>query len=49
MLIIVLTLASLSVTPFVAPKARDFKAGPRKDPAMFTANLVTRMLWFLRP
>ncbi|KAF2174792.1 hypothetical protein K469DRAFT_770346 [Zopfia rhizophila CBS 207.26] len=49
MLMMVLTLASSSVTPFVAPKARDFEAGPRKDPAMFAANLVTRMLWFLRP
>jgi hypothetical protein len=49
MLMMVLTLAASSVTPFVAPKTRYFDAGPRKDPAMFAANLVTRMLWFFQP
>ncbi|KAH8723300.1 hypothetical protein GQ44DRAFT_804304 [Phaeosphaeriaceae sp. PMI808] len=49
MLMMVLTLASSSVTPSVAPRMRCFNAGPRKHPAMFAANLVTRMLWFLRP
>jgi hypothetical protein len=49
MLIMVLTLASSSVTPTVAPKAREFSAGPKKDSSMFAASLVTRMLWFLRP
>ncbi|KAL6154894.1 hypothetical protein ACJQWK_11937 [Exserohilum turcicum] len=49
MLMIVLTLASSSVTPTVAPKAQAFSAGPKKDSSMFTASLVTRMLWSLRP
>lgn len=49
MLMIVLTLASSSVTPTVAPKAREFSAGPRKDTSIFAANLITRMLWFLKP
>lgn len=49
MLMMVLTLASSSVTPAVAVKSRHFDAGPKKDPSMFAANLVTRMLWFLQP
>lgn len=49
MLLMVLTLASSSVTPAVAVKERQFGAGPSKDPSMFAANLVTRMLWFLQP
>ena len=49
MLMLVLTMASSSVTPTVLPKAREFSAGPKKDNSMFAANLVTRMLWFLRP
>jgi hypothetical protein len=49
MLMLVLTMASSSVTPTVLPKAREFSAGPKKDRSMFAANLVTRMLWFLRP
>jgi hypothetical protein len=49
MLVMVLTLASSSVTPTVAPKTRSFDAGPRKEPALFVCNLLTRMLWFLRP
>lgn len=49
MLMMVLTLASSSVTPTVAPKAQAFSAGPKKDSSMFAASLVTRMLWFLRP
>ncbi|KFY92195.1 hypothetical protein V500_04256 [Pseudogymnoascus sp. VKM F-4518 (FW-2643)] len=46
LLIIVVTLSSCSVTPWVAPNAKGFE---RKDPAQFAANLATRMLWFLRP
>lgn len=49
MLMLVLTMASSSVTPTVLPKAREFSAGPRKDSSVFAANLVTRMLWFFRP
>jgi hypothetical protein len=49
MLVLVLSLASCSVTPTVAPQNRHFTDGARKDPALFAANLVTRMLWFLRP
>lgn len=49
MLLLVLTLASSSVTPTVAVKERHFTVGPSKDPSMFAANLVTRMLWFLQP
>ena len=49
MLIMVLTLASLSVTPAVAVKARHFDAGVQRDPSMFAANLVTRILEFLQP
>ena len=49
MLMLVLTMASSSVTPTVLPKAREFSAGPKKDNSMFAANLVTRMLWFFQP
>jgi hypothetical protein len=49
MLMLVLTMASSSVTPTVLPKAREFSAGPKKDSAIFAATLVTRMLWFFRP
>ncbi|KAH7334190.1 hypothetical protein BKA66DRAFT_480077 [Pyrenochaeta sp. MPI-SDFR-AT-0127] len=37
------------VTPTIAPKARQFSVGPKKDSSMFAANLVTRMLWFSQP
>ena len=49
MLMLVLTLASSSETPTVAPKTHKFSSGPRKESSLFAANLVTRMLWFLRP
>jgi len=49
LLMIVLTLSSSSVTPWVAVAGRQFEAGDRKDPVLFAANLATRMLWFLRP
>src|SRR4051812_32245905 len=49
LLMVVLTFASSSVTPFVAPQTNHFDAGPRKEPALFAANLATRMLWFFRP
>jgi hypothetical protein len=48
MLMLVLTLASSSVTPAVPPETRAFGVGKKKkDAASFAANLVTRMLWFL--
>jgi len=49
MLMMVLTLASSSETPWVAPKSNQFEVGPKKDARLLAANLVTRMLWFLRP
>lgn len=49
MLMLVLTMASCSITPTVAPQTRHFDVGTKKDPALFAANLVTRMLWYLRP
>lgn len=50
MLMLVLTLASSSVTPTVPVKATGFHEGKkRKDPAIFAATLTTRMLWFYRP
>ena len=49
LLLLALTLGSCSVTPTVLPGTQEFAVGARKDPASFTANLVTRMLWFLRP
>ena len=49
LLMLALTLSSCSVTPQVKSGAQHFEAGATKDPAMFAANLVTRMLWFLRP
>jgi hypothetical protein len=49
MLMMALTLASSSVTPAVSIKTKDFCKGAQKDPALFAANLVTRMLWFLCP
>lgn len=50
LLMIALTFASSSVTPEVAPNSKGFgAAAKRKDPALLAVNLVTRMLWFLRP
>lgn len=49
MLMLVLTLASSSVTPHVPSGVQHFEAGPKRDGSIFAANLVTRMLWFLRP
>ena len=50
MLMLVLTLASCSVTPTVKPGATEFDVLPKKKHnAQFAAVLVTRMLWSLRP
>jgi hypothetical protein len=48
-LMLVLTLSSSSVTPFVLTKSHHIEAGLRKDPKLFATSLATRMLWFLRP
>jgi len=49
LLMLVLTVSSSSVTPMVRMQGHTFEAGPRKDPKIFAAGLVTRMLWYLRP
>lgn len=50
MLILTVTMASCSVTPHVAQDKQGFGAATqRKDPALLAANMVTRMLWYLRP
>lgn len=50
MLMLALTMAGSSVTPQVKEDERCFSAAEKKkSPAMFAANLVTRMLWFLKP
>jgi hypothetical protein len=47
MLMYTLTLASCSVTPTVVDER--FDVGKKKDDKVFAANLVTRMLWYLKP
>lgn len=49
LLMIVLTLASCSVTPTIAPGSKDFSPGKSRDSGSFAAGLATRMLWYLRP
>jgi hypothetical protein len=50
MLMLTLTITASSATPEVQPNAKAFSvAAKRRDPALLSANLVTRMLWFLRP
>lgn len=50
MLMMVLTISASSVTPHIAPKEHTFSEAPKKkDSALLAANMVTRMLWFLRP
>lgn len=50
MLMMALTFAASSVTPQVAKGERGFSgATKRKDPVLLAANMVTRMLWFLKP
>ncbi|GKU14896.1 unnamed protein product, partial [Fusarium langsethiae] len=50
MLILTLAVAASSATPEIQPNTRVFSAAVRRrDPAMLAANMVTRMLWFLRP
>ncbi|KAG6979868.1 hypothetical protein FocnCong_v010749 [Fusarium oxysporum f. sp. conglutinans] len=43
MLMLTLTITASSATPEVRPNTK------RRDPALLAANMVTRMLWFLRP
>ena len=47
MLMYTLTLASCSVTPTVVDER--FDVGKKKDDKVFAANLVTRMMWYLKP
>jgi hypothetical protein len=49
LLMLVLTFSASSVTPTVPAKSTHFEAGPRKDPLLFAASMITRMLWFLHP
>lgn len=49
LLMLVLTFSASSVTPTVAARSHHFEAGARKDPGLFAASMVTRMLWFLHP
>ncbi|KAJ9412796.1 hypothetical protein QL093DRAFT_2541532 [Fusarium oxysporum] len=50
MLILTLTITASSATPEVRPNTKGFSVtAKRRDPALLAANMVTRMLWFLRP
>ena len=49
MLILVLTVAASTETPDVKINASTFSAGSKKEPSLLAANMVTKMLWFLRP
>ena len=50
MMMLTLTMAASTVTPTVAPGERGFSAADkRKEPELLAANMVTRMLWFMRP
>lgn len=50
MLIIALTFAGSSITPQVAKGEQRFSgATKRKDLVLLAANMVTQMLWFLKP
>ena len=43
LLMLALTLSSSSVTTQVKSGTQQFEAGPRKEPAMFVANLLTTL------
>ncbi|RKK76702.1 hypothetical protein BFJ68_g18016 [Fusarium oxysporum] len=50
MLMLTLTITASSATPEVRPNTKCFNVTTkRRDPALLAANMVTRMLWFLRP
>ncbi|KAK2468286.1 hypothetical protein H9L39_19932, partial [Fusarium oxysporum f. sp. albedinis] len=50
MLMLTLTITASSTTPEVRPNTKCFNVTTkRRDPALLAANIVTRMLWFLRP
>lgn len=50
MLILTLTITASSAIPEVRPNTKVFNVTTkRRDPALLAANMVTRMLWFLRP
>ena len=50
MLMLALTIASSTVTPFVAVGKDVISEAPKqKNRPMLAVSMVTRMLWFLRP
>ncbi|KAF4467547.1 hypothetical protein FALBO_5577 [Fusarium albosuccineum] len=50
MLMLTLTITASSATPEVRPNTKGFSVTTkRRDLALLAANMVTRMLWFLRP
>ncbi|PNP37738.1 hypothetical protein TGAMA5MH_10357 [Trichoderma gamsii] len=49
MLMLVLTMAASTETPDVKVNSTIFSVGSRKEPSLLAANMVTKMLWFLRP
>jgi hypothetical protein len=49
MLMLVLTVAASTETPDVKINSSTFSVGSRKEPSLLAANMVTKMLWFLRP
>ncbi|KAH7111530.1 hypothetical protein EDB81DRAFT_829133 [Dactylonectria macrodidyma] len=49
LMMVVLTIASSTVTPALPMHRCDFEDGPRKTPELLAATLTTRMLWFLYP
>lgn len=50
MLMLTLTICASSATPQVLPDQKGFSVAAKpQDPAILAANMVTRMIWFLRP
>jgi hypothetical protein len=53
MLMLVLAIAASTETPEVRNPGKavqiGFTVGPRREPQLLAANMVTRMLWFLKP
>ena len=49
LLMLIIIIGTSLVTLFIATGGKGFKVSQQKDPKQFTANLATRMLWFLRP
>lgn len=49
MLMLVLTVTASTETPDVKVNSSTFSVGSKKEPSLLAANMVTKMLWFLRP